>query len=95
MRLTETIDSPDWPFTSDDLMSNFDGIIDEKVAAELKEQEVLAAYPGWNFHAQCWFDRQTGKYMAAVRRYHSLIATFAADTPAELRDVISGEFGHD
>jgi hypothetical protein len=95
MKLDEAIDSPqDWPRLGDSLMSNFDHEVDEKIAAELRAVQAVANYPGWDFHATCWWDGARGMYMAAVRRYRSLRATFAAPTPRELMEEISAEFGH-
>ena len=76
-------------------MSNFDHEIDEKVAEELKTVQATADYPGWEFHATCWWDGARGMYLAAVRRYWSLCATYAAPTPKELMDEVSGDFGYE
>lgn len=96
MRLEETIDFPqDWPHLDDNLMSNCDHAIDERIAAELKKVKAVAGYPGWNFHATCWWDGARGMYMAAVRRYHILQATFAAESPKDLMNDVSSEFGYE
>jgi hypothetical protein len=96
VKLEETIDYPqEWPRLGDSLMTNLDHEVDEKVAAELKQVQAVANYPGWNFHATCWWDGARGMYLAAVRCYRSLRGTYAAATPKELMDEISGVFGHD
>lgn len=96
MKLEQTMDYPhDWPELDDSLMSNFDHEVDEKVAQELKTVRATAGYPGWDFNAKCWYDGATGLYMAAVRTYRQLRATFAAPTPKELMEEISAEFGYD
>jgi len=92
MPKVELADYPhDWPDAGDNLMSNFDGEVDQKIAARMKVEHVTANYPGWNFNAQCWFEG--GKFKAAVRCYSAHVATYAADTPEELRDEISAEYG--
>lgn len=83
-------EAPDWP-EIDELMSNFDGEVDEAVAERLKVEEVLAAYPGWEFHARCWYE--DGQYHAEVRRYHAVVAILSAPTPAELRREVSADWG--
>ena len=94
VRLEAIEDYPhDWPYASDNLMSNFDHEIDQTVAEELKRDKLIAEYPGWEFHATCWWDGARGKYLAAVRRYHALVATYAAGTPKELMDAICEDFG--
>lgn len=96
MKLEEIIDYPqDWPRHAEQLMTNFDHEVDEKVATEMKEAQIVADYPGWNFHATCWWDGARGTWMAAVRCYRRLMATYAAETPKQLMDEISGAFGHD
>jgi len=94
-KLSEVIDYPrDWP-ELDTLMSNFDHEVDESVAAQLKEVKAVAKYPGWEFSATCWWDGERGQYLAAVRRYCSLRATYAAATPQGLMRLICEDYGND
>lgn len=79
----------------ENVMSNFDRIIEQDVVTLLKEESVLAGYPGWNFHSRVWFDKDKNKFMANVWQYHCHVATFQADTPEELMTEISDEYGYD
>jgi hypothetical protein len=95
-RLPDLIDYPrDWPKLPDNLMSNFDHQINETVAKELKTVQATARYPGWGFHATCWWDGSRGRYLAAVRRFSYLVATYAAETPRQLMDMVCEDHGND
>lgn len=91
--MTDLLQVPDWPMLDDDLMSNFDYEVDQGVARQLRDGEVMAKYAGWNFNADCWF--ADGLFHAAVYRYHALAATMSAATPEELMTLVSDEFGWD
>jgi hypothetical protein len=90
--MSELEDYPNWP-EIDNLMSNFDREVDQDVAQRLQTEQVIANYPGWNFNAYCWF--KDGLFYAAVRRYGTHVATISAETPAELMENVSNEFGWD
>lgn len=84
---------PDWPDAGDSLMSNFDGEVDEAIAAKLRSGQFTAGYPGWNFHARCWF--ADGQYHARVKVYCSVRGYYSADTPKELMRAISERYGYE
>ncbi|SIH38533.1 Uncharacterised protein [Mycobacteroides abscessus subsp. abscessus] len=73
---------PDWPVLDNPLVRGFDDVVDEQVAQQLRTQLALAKYPGWNFHAICWFDN--GKFHAAVRSSGAHVATLTAATAQAL-----------
>lgn len=75
------------------IMSNFDHEIDYTAVTRLQREKVVMDYPGWNFHAQVWF--QNEKFYGLVRRYHSHVDTIEADTIEELRNTISDQYGWD
>lgn len=91
-RSTETVFPEDWEDVGESLMSNFDREVDETVAAKLKEGPYVADYPGWDFHAVCWF--KDGLYHARVKCYQVVRGFYSAATPAELMEVISEEYGY-
>lgn len=82
---------PDWPMLDDDIMSNFDHEVDQAVAQKLRDEKVLAPYPGWDFWACCWFSK--GQFHAAVNTYRVHRATISAATPEELMKAVSDKFG--
>ncbi len=89
--MTDLLEVPDWPMIHEDLMSNFDHEVDAEVAQRLRTEQVLAPYPGWDFHADCWF--ADDQFHAAVFVYHVHRATLSADTPQELMELVSNEYG--
>lgn len=84
---------PDWPMLDDELMSNFDREVNAGIADQLRSRDVMARYAGSNFSADCWF--ADGQFHAAVHRYHAHVATMSAETPEELMDLVSDEYGWD
>lgn len=86
-----TLVIPDWPVLDDDLMSNFDHSVDQAVADRLRNEQVLAIYPGWDFNATCWF--ADGMFHAGVHVFHEYIETLSAGTPEELMTLVCEEYG--
>jgi hypothetical protein len=92
---------PDWPFLRGDhegmfgavFMSNADGQVNQEVAARLRNEQGLAEYTAWNFHAECWF--ADGWFCAAVYTHHVHRATFTARTPEQLMRDVSDAYGWD
>lgn len=81
---------PDWPVLNDCLVQGFDDAIDDQVAQQLRTRQVLAKYPGWNFHATCWF--ADDQFHAAVRCSGAHVDTLTAATPQELVRLIAEGF---
>jgi hypothetical protein len=86
------LEAPDWPWADDYLMSNFDHEVDEKIASELRNNQLRAKYSAWNFHAVCWF--ADGQYHAEICQYHNHVATLSAPTPEELMEKCCDEYGY-
>ena len=91
---------PDWPvlkeegtWTGKNLMSNFDHQVDDVVAQQLRDEQVMAVYPGWDFNALCWF--ADDRFHAAVYRYHVRRAIISASTPKKLMKAVCKAFGRD
>lgn len=96
------LEAPSWPMAQGGhrsglfgsvLMSNSDHEVDQAVAQQLHDEQVLAEYSGWNFHAICWFD--DGQFYAEVCSHHIHRATLSAPTPEELMEKVSNDFGSD
>jgi len=75
-----------------ELMTNFDHSINLDVAAKLKTGNFVADYTAWDFSASVWFEDQC--YCAKVIQHYSHIATITAETPADIMDRCSDEFGN-
>jgi hypothetical protein len=100
--MSETqVTQPDWPFLHGGneglfgtvLMSNFDHQVDLAVAQRLKDEQGIAEYTAWNFHAECWF--ADGQYHALLCQHGIARATLSANTPEELMTLCCKGFGND
>lgn len=97
------IEAPRWPFHDDNglfgftstepLVRNYDGVISQEVEQALIDGDVLAVYPGWNFHGVCW--HADGIAYCEVSRYHQHVMTVAATTFAEVVKVVQEKYGHE
>lgn len=99
--MTSLLEAPDWPMAKGEdsglfgaiLMSNRDHEVNQDVAQQLRNNQVLAEYSGWNFHATCWFADE--QFHAEVCVHHVHRATVSAPTPEELMELVSSDFGQD
>ena len=87
--LRRPISFTDFP---DEIMSNFDHCIDEKVAEAIKDKPLYAQYSGWNFCGYVWW--QNNKWCCEVWTYNSWSKTFMADTLQEIMENVSSEYGY-
>lgn len=72
------------------LMSNFDGEIDEEIAEQLKSGG-KAGYPAWDFHGTVWW--ADGKYHCQIMQYRAHIDTVSAETPQTLMEECCARYG--
>jgi hypothetical protein len=77
----------------EDIMSNFDHVIDREVEKELKENRCYSKYPGWNFSGNVWF--QDNKFYCEVWQYHCHVETIEGDTLEDLMENVCCEYGAD
>lgn len=75
------------------VMSNCDHQVEEWAEEKLKSGNFLGNYPGWNFHAQVWWDGS--QFAGRVKTYRVVRGTYRAATLAELMEVISDRYGYD
>lgn len=73
------------------VMTNFDGSIDEEVAANIKDKPYYADYTAWNFYGQVWY--QDEKWCCAIMTYGSYQETLVADTLQEIMDSACEQYG--
>lgn len=64
------------------LMTSLDGSIDRDVQLLLREGDLFAGYPGWEFYAKCWYGE--GEWHAEVWSWGLHRETVSADTPDEI-----------
>lgn len=76
---------------SDDIMTNFDHSIDEKVAKHIKDKPLFSRYAGWEFNGKVWWLR--GKWHCDVWRYHSCMETVSAKTLKEIMEIVCDKYG--
>ena len=60
---------PEWTQIDDSVCSNIDGIVDLDVEKRLTKEDIIATYPGRNFYAYVWYDKQEGVFISAVWEY--------------------------
>jgi hypothetical protein len=77
--------------TENNLVSNFDRVIDKNVEQELITNNCKSDYPAWNFHAYVWHD--DSKFYCEVEIYHNIEGIYDYDTVEELIEDISDMFG--
>lgn len=82
---------PRWTVIPRDLMTNLTHKVDKDVENHLRENRVMAGYPGANFNAECWFVED--HFHAAVYVGGKHRATVTAPTPQELMTAVSNDFG--
>lgn len=78
---------------SESIMSNIDHVVDRNVEEALKDTPFWASYPGMGFYGRVWY--QDSKWYCEVWCYGSHCQTFVADSPEELMDGVSLEYGYD
>ena len=65
----------DYELVSDEIMSNFDHEINKDLAEKIKEENIVAEYPAWNFFGRVWYDKKDRTYKCQVMRYNSHVET--------------------
>jgi hypothetical protein len=78
-----------------EIVSNFDGIVDKKVEAELIKANgtAYASFPGWDFYgAVIYKDKQ---FQCEVWQAKSVQEVIKADTVEEMRTLVCGKYGWD
>lgn len=78
---------------SEDVMSNFDGEIDEQVAKLLKKRNIFSRYPAWNFNGKVWFDKKSKEYCCETWRYHVHIETVCGSLE-HIMETLSDKYGN-
>lgn len=77
----------------DSVMSNCDHEINNAVVEIIKDSNLWALYPGWNFCGYVWWDRETKRWFCEVWTYNSYKQTFQANDLQQIMDDVSDEYG--
>ncbi len=78
-----------------DLMSNCDHQVNRDVENRLRNNPgLVAGYPGWDFHGNCWYSAEENKWCCEVWCYGQRQEVMKADSPEELMEVVSEKYGH-
>jgi hypothetical protein len=75
----------------DDVMSNFDHLIEDGAEDKLKNNYVYGGYPGWDFHGWVWHEQD--KFHCEVSVYGTIQQIISADTLKELMAEVSLQYG--
>lgn len=86
-----------WPDSYEDIckdvMTNNDHSICDGAETLLKENEIVARYPGWNFHGYVWWDRNVQRFKCCVYQFHHPVGTIIAETLQEVMDLCCDKYG--
>lgn len=72
--------------TFDDVMTNFDHSIDDKIVNYLKNEEVTATYSAYNFNGQVWWNRTKNLWSCEVWQYRQHVNTLHAESLRNIMD---------
>ena len=74
----------------DDVMTNFDGSIEDGAEETLKTGKVWGGYAAWDFYGKVWFD---GRFKCQIMQYHNHVNTIVADSLQEIMDEACSLYG--
>lgn len=80
-------------YEGDGIMSNYDGLIDENTASEIKGRELFSRYAGWNFNGKVWWGNN--QWNCEVWQYHSHMETVSKDTLEEIMQTVCDKYGYE
>ena len=74
-----------------EVMSNFDGVIEEDAEFRLMNEPSYGAYSAWEFWGAVWFE--DGQFHCMIKRYCRHIDTISADSLQEIMDIACDRHG--
>lgn len=77
----------------DDVMSNFNHVIERDIEERLRKCDCYAGYPAYNFHGNVMF--KDNKFICEIKRYSSLVDIIKGDTLEEIMEKSSNTYGWD
>lgn len=98
MKTIDNIPTLDLPkdfmyYEGEDIMSNFDRVIDKKTEAAIKGKKLYSHYPAYNFHGVVWY--QNNQWHCRVSRHGCHVATFSESDLNDLMNVCSENYGYE
>ena len=93
--LSSPCDIPGLRELDDDVVSNFDGIVNKGIAEELRKnpEKCFAGFPGWNFYCNVWFNGF--QFCGKVVQYNIFKGFYFGESIEDLREEICFKFGWD
>lgn len=79
----------------DEVVSNFDGEVNEKLEELMKKKRIVCGYSAWNFHGDIWYSPSIKKMHCLIMQYGSPIEVIEAKTVEEIRQLASEKYGWD
>lgn len=76
----------------EEIMSNFDREINEEVRTSIKNKQLYADYPAWNFHARVWYEKV--RWRCEIWRFGSYIETISSKTLRGIMNKSSKKYGY-
>lgn len=83
----------EYEISGENVVSNFDHVIDENIVEKMKTDKKVYGYPAWDFYGSVWY--KDGKYHCAVMQYHSLSEIVSGGTFQEVKDSVCKKYGND
>lgn len=81
----------DYTDLDESFCSNFDHVINVKIAKELMAGGCWAGYPAWEWYGRVWYEN--GEFLCMVMRYGVHACTVSAPTPEELKEELCDNWG--
>jgi hypothetical protein len=82
---------PHFKMLDDEVMSNFDHSIDQKVAEYIKDKEIWAGYSGMHFYGKVWWAEN--QWHCEVRQYKQHVNTISCETLRAIMSECCSEYG--
>lgn len=79
-------------YSGETLMSNYDGLINDVTADEIKGEHLFSRYAAWDFNGKVWW--KNNQWNCEVWQYGSFIETISRPTLPELMEVVGDKYGH-
>jgi hypothetical protein len=76
---------------ADAIWSNFDGVINREIEAQLRKGGCWAKQPAWNYFGIVWFEN--GQFYENVKSYGVSLGIYSATTVDRLQQIVWSEFG--
>jgi hypothetical protein len=83
----------DYSYIAQTVMSNYNYIINKKIAAKLKKEKLYADYVGGTFLGSVWWNKQDQQWFCEIWQNQKHIQTFFAESLPELMLDVTEKYG--